>query len=75
MKYLTTLWRARPQSTRSGAYVRPDHRPSLARAMCRWCARRWLSGRAVWHRGCAEDVSYAIDLHFERLRSAADTDH
>lgn len=67
MKYLRARWRCHARPGLDGRRVRADLRPGLALAMCRWCAMRWLSGHSLWHDRCAQRLSYAFDLHFERL--------
>lgn len=44
----------------------PDQRREIAQVMCRWCARRWLHGRSLRHKGCAEDLSMAVDIYLRR---------
>lgn len=57
-----------PFSLHLQAEAAPDRRPQLAAAMCWWCRRRWLAGRSILHRGCAEDLAEAIEAYFQRRR-------
>ncbi len=41
-----------------------EQRREIANVMCTRCARRWLVGRSIRHKSCAESLAVAVDQHF-----------
>jgi hypothetical protein len=66
MRLALFRWWPRPPA-RAETLTQGDHRPLLAAAMCRTCARRWLAGRSTVHPWCTVELRHAFDLYFERL--------